>query len=460
MTTEPVTADAFAPVRALADAILYEGYLLYPYRRSSGKNRVRWQFGVLTPPDWTRARGPDDLGIAGSAEGWWQSTECLVDAPSGTPVAGLVRFLQVQRRTVEEHTGGRYRRADVLAAGTRREVPFDEAVPVEHGFRVALGAAETLVVRVPGGRDAEEVRAPDGSLAGRIVRERCRLEATVRITAEPAGEGPDGPLTRLAVRVENTGADVPPGVSREDALPFSPLACHLLLAVEDGRFVSLLEPPAWAAAAVRGCRNVHTFPVLAAADDTLALSSPILLYDHPRVAPESPGDLHDSGEIDEILSLRTLTLTEEEKREARATDPRAAAILDRVDTMPPEVFERLHGAVRSLGPAPGPASVVVAGVRLAAGSRVRLHPRTRGTDPQDRFLAGRTARVEKVLTDVDDTTHLAVTLDDDPAADLDRWYGRYRYFTPDEVEPLATNAPAPAPSAGSAGVSADEGAGR
>ena len=70
--------DVFVPVRAVADAVLYEGYLLYPYRRSSAKNRVRWQFGVLTPREWTRARGPEDTGVAGSAEGWWQRTECLL----------------------------------------------------------------------------------------------------------------------------------------------------------------------------------------------------------------------------------------------------------------------------------------------------------------------------------------------------------------------------------------------
>ncbi|MBV8995805.1 MAG: hypothetical protein JO287_19360 [Pseudonocardiales bacterium] len=81
------------------------------------------------------------------------------------------------------------------------------------------------------------------------------------------------------------------------------------------------------------------------------LSSPILMdYDYPQVSPESPGDLFDATEIDEILSLRTLTLTDDEKLEARATDPRAAAIIDRVEEFPQEVLERLHGAIRSLRP--------------------------------------------------------------------------------------------------------------
>jgi hypothetical protein len=229
--------------------------------------------------------------------------------------------------------------------------------------------------------------------------------------------------------------------------------------------LSLLEPPEWAAAAARRCSNIHTFPVLTgdAGRRGVLLSSPILLYDYPRIAPESAGDLHDATEIDEILSLRTLTLTEAEKREARATDPRAAAIVDRVDTMPPEIFQRLHGAIRSLGPvtdgadgvpgsddaetpwwAPGADenvdpqtdSVLVDGVRISRGSRVRLRPRAGGTDAHDMFLAGRTAHVEAVLVDVEGPRHVAVTLEDDPGAEVLRWYGRFFHFTAEELEPL------------------------
>jgi len=35
--------------RQVADAVLYEGYLLYPYRASARKNQIRWQWGVLVP---------------------------------------------------------------------------------------------------------------------------------------------------------------------------------------------------------------------------------------------------------------------------------------------------------------------------------------------------------------------------------------------------------------------------
>jgi hypothetical protein len=229
-------------------------------------------------------------------------------------------------------------------------------------------------------------------------------------------------------------------------------------------FVSLADPPEWACAAATSCENVRTWPVLIGepGDRDVVLSSPIILQDYPEIAPESPGDLCDATEIDEILTLRTLTLTDEEKREARATDARAAAIIDRVDGMPAEILERLHGAIRSLRPvgatepvrahaeppapwwdpgvdasvSPETDCIEVGGVTVGKGSRVRLRPGVRRADAQDLFLDGRIARVEGVFLDVDERRYLAVTLEDDPAAELHQVHGRFLYFAPDEVEPL------------------------
>lgn len=459
---------AFEGAEVVADAILYEGYLLYPYRRSSGKNRVRWQFGVLAPPAWAKANGLLDTGVAGSAESPWQQTECLVTAPTTATVRIRLRFLQLQRKVTEDRTAdGVYRPVDRIDAGDRTHLSFDEAVPQEFEFEASiddLRHGRRFDIQVPGGEDVEPLIGDRGQPAGRVVRRRWPLSASVRVWAVPY-QAPSR-LLRLNIRVENTDETTPADSPREEALRQCLLATHTLISVSPGRFLSLLDPPAWAAQAARECKNVHTFPVLAGDPDTagVLLSSPIILYDHPQIAPESPGDLHDATEIDEILSLRTLTLSDAEKREVRGTDPRAAEILDRVETMPPEVLERLHGAIRSLEPAgrtieavPGPTpswwepgadagvepetdTVLVAGALLSRGSRVRLRPRRRGTDAHDMFLEGRTARVERVLLDVDGSRFLAVTVDDDPGADLHQWYGRLRHFRPEEVEPLAGEA--------------------
>jgi hypothetical protein len=221
----------------------------------------------------------------------------------------------------------------------------------------------------------------------------------------------------------------------------------------------LLDPDDGAVAAVAGCDGDGTFPVLVGGDDRVMLAAPIILYDRPEIAPESDGDLCDATEIDEILALRVLTLTDEEKAEARATDPRAAAIVDRIDDMAPETFARLHGTLRELRPVPDenadvavpwwePAvdaavdpwtdTLLVDGVEVAAGSRVRLRP-SRRADAHDMFLRDRVATVAGVFHDVDDELHVAVTVDDDPATEAMLAHGRYLYFHPDEIEPLASD---------------------
>ncbi|HKS50021.1 MAG TPA: hypothetical protein VJT49_33920 [Amycolatopsis sp.] len=427
---------SFEAARAVADAILYEGYLLYPYRRSSGKNRVRWQFGVLTPRSWLAPAAERDTGVAGSADAWRQWTECLLEAHEDATVHMRLRFLQIQHRSVQARLPGTgFEPVDELVVHGDRHLTFDEAVPREYDVTASVAdirrAPHVADVIAPAG---EEI-VPLGDL-GRVVRTCRPVSARVRLSARPADS--PFPLLRLRLAIENTACSPSAGAPRTEALRVSLVATHSLLGVTGGSFLSLLDPPEWAAAAARNCRNIHTFPVLAGAEGgrDVLLSSPILMDDHPRVSPESPGDLFDATEIDEILSLRTLTLTEEEKREARATDPRAAAIVDRVEQVPREVLARLHGAVRSPRRPATPETVVVDGFRVTRGSRVRLRPRAHGTDAHDMFLAGRVGVVQAVRTDLDGSRHVAVTIEDDPAADLHEWYGRYHYFAPEEVVPL------------------------
>ena len=282
------------------------------------------------------------------------------------------------------------------------------------------------------------------------------IDGMVRVATAPAAYG--SPYVKVAVTVENATPWSNDASRRADVVAQSLVAVHTMLAVDGATFVSLLDPPDAAAEAALACRSVGTYPVLIGADDVV-LSSPIILYDHPEVADQSPGDLYDSLEIDEILALRVMTLTDAEKAEARGTDARAAAIIDRCDALSPEAMGRLHGQMRPVEPewltvnTPGteaapwwdPASdqsvdpwtdsVLVGGVDLAQGSAVRLHPSGQA-DAQDMFLDGRRGTVAGVFADVDGGVHLAVTLDDDPAARELNWQGRYLYFRPEEVEPL------------------------
>ena len=78
------------------------------------------------------------------------------------------------------------------------------------------------------------------------------------------------------------------------------------------------------------------------------LSSPIILYDHPTIAPESPGDLFDGTEIDQLLIFNVLTLSDEEKEEMRASDLRGREILERCESLSPEELMRLNGTFRDI----------------------------------------------------------------------------------------------------------------
>jgi hypothetical protein len=455
--------DRFDVARSVADAVLYEGYVLYPYRASARKNQVRWQFGVLAPP----AVASHDASERSRCR-----TECVVE-PSDAPVLHVrVRFLHAQHRTLEAPlagTGGRnWVPVTELEVDGARWAVWDEAREreVDVGAMPLLPLADAsreMPVHVDGHHEVEELRDSAGTLVGRAVRHCEPLDALVRVEAGWA-QGL-GALLRVAVTVENVTAFDRVDAGRDEATRHALIAVHALLGVDGGRFVSLLDPPDDAHEAVGACVNTGMFPVLIG-DDAVMLSSPIILYDHPEVAPESQGDLFDATEIDEILALRVLTLTDDEKAEARGTDVRAAQIVDRIDAMEPDAWERLHGTVRELRPAGEPPAlgdesplpwwepsvdaevdpwsdtVSIAGVQVGAGSSVRLHP-SRRADAHDMFLRDMVATVAGVFRDVDGELHVAVTVDDDPASAELVAHGRYLFFHPDEIEPLTDAEAAP-----------------
>jgi len=467
--------------RTVADAVLWEGYLLYPYRASSAKNLIRWQFGVLGPPD------PLDSGIAEDPS---MHCECLMSGTPDTSVQIELRFLHLVRRQTQQGSLDNDLPTTEPPGPDGTLLSFDEAVQRElvfGPFRLSeLESARSVDVSV----EAGEETAPPDDRGGRTVRTRRRLTGTLAIHAEPlnAPETAAGPETfRLGCTVRNDHPD--PVGSRDEAIAVSLLGAHLLLQTSNGSFISLLEPPAHLEAEAKHCRQSRCWPVLAGSpgDTDVVLASPIILYDYPAVAQESAGALFDSTEIDEILTLRVMTLTDQEKAAARATDPAAAAIIDRCEAMPEETLARMHGILRDphrVEPAadqqsrwaagtempwddgaiptfatpdapwwdpgvdaavsPSTDTVVIDGVTVGNGSLVRLRPRRRA-DAQDLFYDGRPAKVTSVYSDVDGNTHVAVVLADDPAAELHEWYGRYLYFGPEEIEP------APAPAASTAG---------
>jgi hydrogenase maturation protease len=194
-------------------------------------------------------------------------------------------------------------------------------------------------VAIAGGREEE----PLGERAS-IVRSWLALEGSIDVTAERLRED----LHRVTVRIENT---TPFAGSREESLEQTFCSCHAVLRAGIGaELVSLTDPPSELREAAEACVNEGVWPVLVGEPHERAtmLASPIILEDHPRVAPESPGDLFDGGEIDQMLVLNILALTDEEKEEMRASDPKARAILERTEALTPEELMRLSGRLTDL----------------------------------------------------------------------------------------------------------------
>jgi hypothetical protein len=345
-----------ATVDKIAKAVLYEGYMLYPYRPSSVKNQQRWNFGVLCPQSYSEAQK--------GGEAWTMQTECLVE---GSPLSSLevrVRFLQLVARSVGEFNAtvselppgepAEFRVVEKLAVNGRIYQPWQEAI--ERELSLPVYNLEALCQRPV--HDAfcfreekqfEYLFDADGQIAGVIVRERKAIWGAIDVACERDETG----SFKVRVLIRNTTPfEVSPNSTRDEALLSSMASTHTVLGLQDGKFVSLMAPEEHLREPAANCKNIGTWPVLVGEEgqcDTM-LSSPIILYDYPQIAPESAGDLFDGTEIDEILSLRILTLTDDEKREMSQSDERARQMLERTETMPVEQLMKLHGVLRGLQP--------------------------------------------------------------------------------------------------------------
>jgi hypothetical protein len=302
-------------VRQIANAVLYEGHVLWPYRRSSIKNRQRWTFGGVYPEAY--ARSSSDRSAV--------QVRCLVegDAPA---IEVEVRFLQVVHRQATR--GPAWEAVDEIAGYLTWEETTERSIE--------LGGAQSVPIDIPSARAVEHVEG------GALVRSWERLEGRVETLLDPLGGG----LHRAHVRIVNTSDW--PGLERAGAIARTLLSAHAVLRVRGGSFVSSIDPPDNRAEAVFELASEGLWPVLVGeeGDRSTMLAAPIILSDYARVAPESPGDFFDGGEIDQLLVLNILGMTEDEKREMRAGDPRAREILERTEAMTDEQMAQLNGVVR------------------------------------------------------------------------------------------------------------------
>lgn len=315
-------------VERIADAVLYEGYILYPYRPSAVKNQQRWNFGVVCPESYAVLQAGNDSST--------MQTECLIEGDESTRVDVKVRFLHLLLRETEDYS------ESASAKKWQEAVAREVLVP-----RVEISKLESQRVKFdfPASRTIEPLSSDANG--GLVLRTQHAIAGEIELSATQL----DQQLVKLSIVIRNLTlfADAV-NRSREDALMYSFVSTHTILEAREGSFVSLLDPPEPYKAAAQQCINTGTYPVLVGDEGTrcCVLSSPIILYDHPQIAPESAGDLFDGTEIDEILTLRIMSLTDDEKREMRSADDLARRLLERTESMSPEQLMNLHGVMKKV----------------------------------------------------------------------------------------------------------------
>jgi hypothetical protein len=442
-------------VDKIVEAVLYEGFILYPYRPSSKKNRQRFTFGRVYPHGYSVAQK--------GAEPCVLRTQCLTNCEGDRArIEVTARFLHVTAREVlvlpaplpdlpAALDTASLQVAPELQVEEQRYSTWQEAVeravnlPALYLHQVC-DAPCSWPFHFPSSNTLEPIRNSQGSIVGLIRRQQAALAGAIELTAQRL----DPQVIRISAEIVNQTPISERELENQDAVLMRTFtSTHTILHVEGAEFVSLMDPPPALHEFARSCKNEGTWPVLVGDEETgdrsTMLSSPIILYDYPKIAPESPGQLFDGTEIDEILTLRVMTMTDAEKAEMRQSDERARQILERTESLPEDQLWKMHGVVRELrsfdddffGNDRRLEVVDLNGVQLSIGHRVRIRPKSRA-DIMDIALEGKTAIIEAIEQDAENRIHLALVLDDDPGKDLGfmRQPGHRFFFALDEVEPL------------------------
>ncbi|KIE58220.1 hypothetical protein A946_08625 [Methylacidiphilum kamchatkense Kam1] len=408
--------------RLLSQTLLYEGYILWPYRANALKNNpaTRFQFGVLMP----QLSDPQF-----QQEPYSASAHILIEAPQSSTLTLYLRFLQLQSRTVEKKQEDQFVSVDQLQEGKKLLIPWDEAIEHEYCFCFPLNGfsrgGEQLPMEIPAKKVYEEFSS------GRIMRSSETLQGLVQLFSRQIDQYCLLKIQWHNLKVLNSSL----ASKREILLKHAFLSVNILCQLSTGKFISLANPPAALHNQVQALKNQGLWPILLT--DQLLLVSPIIIEDYPKLAPESHGQDFDATEIEELLALSTLCLTPEEKQWAKATDPKANELIERWSDFNIRSLTELHGTIRKMEEVSEDyiESLCIENKLVKTGSLVKLQPQGRA-DACDLFYNQKIARVEEIRKDVEGNYFIGVTLVEDPGAEVFRWYGRFLYFKPNEILPL------------------------
>ncbi len=276
-------------IETFCNALLYEGYALFPYRKNALKNQKRFNFGVLSPKNWAEKQ---------INEHYFQQTEFLVLAETQASLSFKTRFLKLSNDS-------------------------DWQTAIEKNIESKFSLIKS-----------ENIEYKEDSLFGKI---------------ELSSEKLDDKLYKIRFIFENlTEISDVENYNREQILQYSFVSTHTIFEIENGKFISLLEPSKEFSEQTQSLQNIGNFPVLIG--DKLKqnniLASPIILYDFPEIAENSFDNFFDGLEIDELMILNLLALPDEEKRQIAETDERTRQIIEKIESATPEDLMKLHAQLQ------------------------------------------------------------------------------------------------------------------
>jgi hypothetical protein len=345
---ETTNAEQLSTLERITQTVLYEGYSVFPYRRSSTKNVKPVPFGTIYPQVYQKHH-PEVHAAT--------QTECIIQGSAEETIEITVRFLHLQRKQLlkidfEKFGQNQFQGSGVIEAGGETHTSGWRAIERKiklgkHKIADIIGRPLEEKLLFEDEQSSEMIYHEDGKVAGNIILKQSGINGNVKVSAKPVGIEEEG--YKITVKITNTTrTSQPESCSRDEIYEQSLLSANTILQTQEGAFISQADPPeAWKEAS-ETLENINTWSVLVEKDDRTMLSSPIILYDYPEIAPESLGDLFDSTEIEELLLLQIAALPDKEKQEIDQADGKMKAMLRRIENTTPEELMNLHGRLTEI----------------------------------------------------------------------------------------------------------------
>ncbi len=330
-------------IENLTRTLLYEGYSLFPYYRHAVKNQKPIPFGVVYPHDYHTYNEHAHAEMV---------TDCIVSGDENLKININVRFLhliktEILNKEIKESKGENF--VPVYELNLNNELYQSGWQTIERKISsgdLFVALQNEKIINLPfkfeEESESENIEDVNSEIVGKKITSILPVEGTVVIKLIPLENMKN--VYRVIVFINNNAAVMnAKTVSRDEIFPQSFLSTNTILHATNGEFISIQNPGEKWEAIIEQCKNKDTWPILIDESNTTLLSSPIIVYDYPKINPKSKGDLFDSLEIEEALMLHFSVMSDEEKRKIAQSDEKLRAMLNKVSQVTPDEIISLHG---------------------------------------------------------------------------------------------------------------------